>query len=161
MSIINYPINTESALTQDPNLHIITDTNLVLTPHIYKNNTYTFSLPEEVESICIHSRTSSPYKPVGSFTNNQHQLGVLIGQIHIMTHNQLYPITEHLSQQDLDGWDKIEQTDCRWTNGNAELNINNVPINNNLKRLLTVQVLSTNYYLLDNPLDQIPLSNIA
>lgn len=160
MTIINYPKNTEPTLTQDPDLHLVTDTGLTLTPHIFKNNTYTFLLPEEVKNIYIRSRTSSPRNHVGSPTKSQSQLGVLIGQIHIITHNQLYPVTEHLSQYNLDGWDKIEQTNSRWTNGNAELNVN-VQVNNNSRRLLTIQVLSTNYYLLNNPLDQIPLSNIA
>lgn len=135
--------------TKDPNLYLITDTGLILTPHLNKQNKYIFTLPEDVKNIFIHSRTSRPCDTIGSFVDDRRQLGLLIGNVYIITKNQLYPITNHLSQQDLPGWDIVEQTPCRWTNGNAELNIE-TNSSSKQNKLLVIQVLSSSDYLLHN-----------
>jgi len=51
---------------------------------------------------------------------------------------------DHLSNTELDGWDVIEQSPCRWTNGRAMLNIHTDYLKN---KVLVIHILAAGPYL--------------
>ncbi|CAI3959958.1 Large exoprotein involved in heme utilization or adhesion (FhaB) (PDB:4RM6) [Commensalibacter communis] len=133
-------------LTNDPDLCLVTPTGLVLQPLLNRDGRYSFNLPEDVNAVHLVSRVSRPSDVIGSFVDDRRYLGVLVGEIYVLTAHSVDMITEHLEQQDLQGWDVIEQTPCRWTNGNALLMM---PQNYPNKRILVVHVLAAGPYIID------------
>ncbi|CAI3960830.1 Large exoprotein involved in heme utilization or adhesion (FhaB) (PDB:4RM6), partial [Commensalibacter communis] len=133
-------------LTNDPDLCLVTPTGLVLQPLLNRDGRYSFNLPEDVNAVHLVSRVSRPSDVIGSFVDDRRYLGVLVGEIYVLTAHSVDMITEHLEQQDLQGWDVIEQTPCRWTNGNALLMM---PQNYPNKRILVVHALAAGPYIID------------
>lgn len=130
-------------LTRDPDFYLITSDGLVLEPISNWQGQYIFDLPdEEIESIYLVSGTSRLNDVEGSFENNRHELGILVGNIQIIDAIdaiQATHITDHLTQHDLPGWHALEQQPCRWTKGKALFNI---PESNHKERKLIIQVCS-------------------
>lgn len=133
-------------LTEDPDFHLVTNTGEIIQPLFNVKNCYSFALPEDVNSVYLKSRTSRPCDIIGSFIDDRRSLGILVGDVTIITNNNNYQITDHLTDKNLSGWDVIETAPCRWTNGNAMLNISH---NNKIeKRILVVKALDAGPYLL-------------
>lgn len=82
----------------------------------------------------------------------------MVGRVTMLTNNQHCQITEYLTEQNLSGWDVVEASPCRWTNGSALLNI--VTNNEVAKRILVIEVLAGGPYLLEQE-EEVLQQNIA
>jgi len=141
----NLELKTEElALTNDSELCIVTEFGQVIQPHSVHSGKYIFSIPRDVYSIQLHSRTARPNETIGSFVDDRRHLGVLVGNIFMINNNGMHEITDYLSDVTLPGWDVLEQSHCRWTNGQATLNIDS---NYSEKRVLVINVLSAGPYI--------------
>lgn len=110
----------KSAMTTNPDLHLITQTGAIVRPVSQKDGQYRFMLPPGVASVEIVSRASRPSDVIGPFVDDRRMLGVAIGKIHLMTANKTTRITAHLEQDKLAGWYAAE-ADYAWTSGHAHL----------------------------------------
>lgn len=144
----NLELKTEElTLTNDPELCVITEFGQVIRPHSVHSGKYIFSIPRDVYSIQLHSRTARPNETIGSFVDDRRHLGVLVGNIFMINNNGMHEITNYLSDTTLSGWDVLEQAHCRWTNGKATINIDaNCPE----KRVLVINVLAAGPYINKN-----------
>lgn len=144
----NLELKTEElTLTNDPELCVITEFGQVIQPHSVHSGKYIFSIPRDVYSIQLHSRTARPNETIGSFVDDRRHLGVLVGNIFMINNNGMHEITNYLSDTTLSGWDVLEQAHCRWTNGKATINIDaNCPE----KRVLVINVLAAGPYINKN-----------
>ncbi|MDI2113816.1 Hint domain-containing protein [Commensalibacter nepenthis] len=148
----------QTALTNDPNLHLITSTGLVIQPKSNQEGRYFFVIPDNIGYVYLVSRTSRPSDVIGPFVDDRRHLGVLVGDIHILTKTQIIPITTHLEQPELQGWDIIEDEPCRWTNGKALLNIEQ---NYQQQCVLVVNIIASNHYRIEEDKQDLILSKIA
>jgi len=141
----NIASKTESvSLTNDPNLHLETGLGTIIEPHLVQNGKYVFIIPEGINIVNIISRTSRPCETIGAFVDDRRKLGVLVGQAFIMSNNSVHDLTDYLSDESLEGWDVVENSPCRWTNGKATLNIHtNYPE----KRILVLNILAGGPYI--------------
>lgn len=155
---LGFNCSNSVTLTEDLDLHLVTDHGDILRPLFQGNNRYSFALPEDVNFVYLKSRTSRPCDIIGSFIDDRRELGVLVGRVTMLTNNQHCQITEYLTEQNLSGWDVVEASPCRWTNGSALLNI---VINNEVaKRILVIEVLAGGPYLLEQE-EEVLQQNIA
>lgn len=60
---------------------------------------------------------------LNSAVDDRRHLGVLVGDITLLEHNESNSIDTHLKSTHLQGWDVQENPYYRWTNGNALLPI--------------------------------------
>ncbi len=137
-------------LTKDANFHLITDKGETLYPLRRVKDRLVFRLPEGVKMLHLRSRTSRPCDTLGPYVDDRRNLGVLVGEIELHQGGQVHAITHHLTEQH-PGWDVVEHSPCRWTNGNALLPLHDP----NLTRkytILTIQLLAEGPYIED--LDQ-------
>jgi len=132
------------SLTTDPNLYLLTELGEIIRPCFSNNKKYTFNIPEGVNIVNLISRTSRPCDTIGSFIDDRRELGVLVGDIFIINNNGMYEITDHLLNPKLSGWDVVEQSSCRWTNGKASLNIYTSYVKN---RILVINILAAGPYI--------------
>ncbi|CAI3930201.1 Hint domain-containing protein [Commensalibacter papalotli (ex Botero et al. 2024)] len=134
------------ALTTDPNLYLTTELGTIIQPHSCSNGKYVFNIPEGVNTVNLISNTHRPCETVGSFIDDRRELGVLIGGVFIINKNGIYEVNDHLSNSELAGWDVIEQSPCRWTKGEATLNIHTSYSEN---RILLINILAGGPYIKD------------
>ncbi|WP_086632077.1 Hint domain-containing protein [Commensalibacter intestini] len=139
-------------ISNDPHFHLATPNGLAIESISNFKGQYVFLLPTEgVDSVYLVSKTSRLNDVIGPFEDNRHELGVLVGNIQILSINSAYNInisniTDHLTHPDLSGWHTLEQTPCRWTKGKALLNI---PKNNNQEQRLIINIISDRLYTVD------------
>lgn len=149
----NLELKTEElTLTNDPELCVITEFGQVIRPHSVHSGKYIFSIPRDVYSIQLHSRTARPNETIGSFVDDRRHLGVLVGKVFVISNHSTHEITDYLSDDTLPGWDVVEQTPCRWTNGQATLNID---INCSEKRIIIINVLAAGPYINKNHQEEV------
>ncbi|CAI3922629.1 Large exoprotein involved in heme utilization or adhesion (FhaB) (PDB:4RM6) [Commensalibacter communis] len=108
-------------LDNDPQLYITTKNGKTIHPHAQNNDRFLFAIPSDTDNIRLISQNSRPSDTIGAFVDDRRELGVLIGNITLLSQNSMKTIDTHLSQNDLDGWQGIESHLYRWTNGNADL----------------------------------------
>ncbi|WP_086632788.1 Hint domain-containing protein [Commensalibacter intestini] len=137
----------ELSLTNDSEFCLMTKCGMVIQAHSINNGKYIFSIPEDIHTVQLRSRTYRPNETIGAFIDDRRELGILVGSILIINSKEIHEITDHLSNQDLKGWDVIEQSHCRWTNGQATLNIHQ---NHSQKRILIVNILAAGPYINKN-----------
>jgi len=143
---IGFAAEEKHLLTENSEFHLVTDMGDEIHSHAHNRNKYSFVLPEGVNAVYLKSKTSRPCDVIGPFIDDRRQLGLLIGQVNILTNNQNISITNHYTDHGLDGWDVVEQSACRWTNGNALLTL---PENHLETRTLIIEVLFSNLYLVE------------
>ncbi|MDI2091328.1 Hint domain-containing protein [Commensalibacter oyaizuii] len=113
--------------TNDYGLYLLTNDGKAIYPSHQQKDRFVFKIPSKVTKVRLISNTSQPSTVVGPFVDDRRHLGVLIGDITMLETNQYYRITDHVANKNLKGWDVQERSACRWTNGNAELNIRSKP----------------------------------
>ncbi|WP_084440578.1 Hint domain-containing protein [Acetobacter nitrogenifigens] len=112
------------ALTDDPDLHLVTPTGHRLNAIRKANDGQVFFMvPSGVNEVRVVSRASRPSDIVGPYLDDRRHLGVLIGQISLWSGKKEIAITAHLEQEDLAGWCAREGSEMRWTTGDAWLKL--------------------------------------
>lgn len=106
-----------------------------------------FMLPVAAETVRLVSRTSRPSDVIGPFVDDRRRLGVLVGQVSLFDGKARVGLTDHLDKADLSGWDVLENSNSRWTNGDAVLPVSSTPRSG--LRLLSLQILASGPYLMD------------
>jgi len=143
-SMIQAPV-----LTDDADLHLVTEKGMVIRPVSNRAGRSMFMLPAGVTSVRIVSRASRPSDTVGPFVDDRRHLGVLIREIMMLDAGVTTHIKTHLTDDSLDGWAIQDAPGCRWTSGNALLPLGTrraVGI-----AMLAVQTLSSGPYLVAEP----------
>jgi hypothetical protein len=105
------------ALTDDPDLHLMTGDGAVIRPVRRNGETYVFMVPKSSTALRLVSRTARPSETVGPFIDDRRTLGVLVAEMTL--HDGRRKI--NLAGADLPGWFGNGSDAPRWTNGNAEL----------------------------------------
>ncbi|WP_086632559.1 Hint domain-containing protein [Commensalibacter intestini] len=155
----NLELKTEElSLTNNPEFCLMTECGTIISAHSINNGRYIFPIPEDIHTVQLCSRTYRPNETIGAFIDDRRELGILVGSILIIGHNVFHAITDHLSNPNLKGWDAIEESSCRWTNGQATLNIHQ---NHSQKRVLIVNILAAGPYINKNNREEVVVEKIA
>ncbi len=108
---------------------------------------YIFQLRQGSPFLLIRSRTTRPDRSIGPFVDDRRQLGVLVGDITLTCPDGTdLPLTSHLTAPAETGWDVVEATPCRWTNGEARLPLPDIAPGAGC--LLKLEILSAGPYVL-------------
>lgn len=146
----------QRTFTNDPCLHLETETGAHIWPISAKDNVCTFMLSSRITRVNIVSRTQRPSDTIGPFVDDRRHLGVLIGNMHLGSVKQTRNLNVHLQDTPLIGWNDYEHTDSRWTDGCAELVLPEEGKGG--FRILSIEVLSAGPYLraddMENAVDQ-------
>ncbi|NVN36979.1 Hint domain-containing protein [Komagataeibacter swingsii] len=115
------------ALSDDPALYLLTETNTVIRQIRAANGFVFFMIPPGVQDVRIMSRTSRPSDIIGPYVDDRRQLGVLVKDIKLFEGNAIRAITTHLAQHTPTGWhDGVcapHNAPCRWTDGQSPLHL--------------------------------------
>lgn len=110
-----------SVRTSDPDIHLVDDHGRRIRKARGNGSLWVFMIPALTRAVRIVSRTMQPSRVMGSFVDDRRELGVLVGKATFFDSMSLHDVTIHLHNADLDGWNNLEPTACRWTAGNALL----------------------------------------
>ena len=109
-------------LTNDPDLHLVTETGAIIHPMRRTSENYSFMLPSEIQSVRLVSRASRPADVIGPFVDDRRYMGIAIGNIQLFSGRETFDITSHLQAEKPEGWHAdMEWEGVAWTNGNATL----------------------------------------
>ncbi|CAI3924914.1 hypothetical protein [Commensalibacter papalotli (ex Botero et al. 2024)] len=109
-------------LDKDPQLCIQTESGKIIYSHAQNKDRFLFAVPNDIENIHLISNVGRPNDTIGGqYVDDKRSLGVLIGNITLLSQNNMKAIDAHLSQTNLKGWHGIESNLYRWTDGNAYL----------------------------------------
>ncbi|GBQ57004.1 Hint domain-containing protein [Komagataeibacter swingsii] len=115
------------ALSDDPALYLLTETNTVIRQIRAANGFVFFMIPPGVQDVRIMSRASRPSDMIGPYVDDRRQLGVLVKDIKLFEGNAIRAITTHLAQDIPTGWhDGVcapHNAPCRWTDGQSPLHL--------------------------------------
>jgi len=139
-------------LTEEANLHLITDTGASIRPAREHNGRVVFMIPTGVQSVRIASNASRPSDVIGPFVDDRRYFGVAVGEITMFEAGRNHAITAHLTDKNLDGWNTLEWEDTRWTSGNAMLPLGERHPNS--VALLAIQIKKTGPYLLSDTISE-------
>jgi len=139
-------------LTEDANLHLITDTGASIRPAREHNGNVIFMIPTGVQSVRIASHASRPSDVIGPFVDDRRYFGVAVGEITLFEAGKSHAITVHLTDTELNGWNTLEWEDTRWTSGNGLLPLGERHPNS--VALLTIQIKKTGPYLLSDTISE-------
>ncbi|GBD57193.1 Hint domain-containing protein [Gluconobacter wancherniae] len=117
-------IKTVSAapqLCEDAELRLVTDKGHVIRKLRETDGVAMFMIPSDVTAVSIISRTSRPSDTIGPFVDDRRELGVLIGEITLFDAVETRRLDTPFTDSTLEGWDVLENSACRWTNGKAAL----------------------------------------
>lgn len=134
-------------LTNDPDMHLVTETGAVIRPMRRTSKEYSFMLPPGTQSVHIVSRASRPSDVIGPFVDDRRYMGVAVGEVRLICAKKQFNITSHLSTEKPQGWHAdMGWQGAAWTDGNATL-----PLGDLLKHgkmgILSVSVLAAGPYL--------------
>ncbi|WP_281700693.1 Hint domain-containing protein [Acetobacter malorum] len=136
-------------LTNEPDLHLVTDTGSIVRPMRKTAHQYSFMLPPNTQSVRIVTRASRPSDVIGPFVDDRRYMGVAVADVRLQCAKQHFDITSHLQEEKPEGWHETDWTDCAWTNGNAEL-----PLGDHLSHgkmgILSMTVRAAGPYLLSD-----------
>ena len=135
-------------LTDEDNLHLLTEAGASIRPAREHNGRVIFMIPTGVKSVRVVSNASRPSDVIGPFVDDRRYLGVAIGEITMFEAGQNHIITVHLTDKELDGWNTLEWEDTRWTSGNALLPLGERHPNS--VALMAIQIKKTGPYLLSD-----------
>ncbi|ASL40293.1 hypothetical protein CBI36_07380 [Acetobacter oryzifermentans] len=110
-----------TALTNDPDLHLVTESGAIIRPIRHDGERYSFMLPANTACVRIVSRASRPADVIGPFVDDRRMMGVAVADVYFVTAKQQTHITAHLQSEKPVGWHATDWTDCAWTNGDAVL----------------------------------------
>ena len=127
--ICSETVSEDAPLTEDADLHLVTDTGTVIRKTREANDRVMFMIPANVKSVRIVSRTSRPSDVIGPFVDDRRNLGVLIGDITLFEESRTHRITAHLKTETLEGWSNPEKGNMRWTAGRGLLPLGSRPSN--------------------------------
>ncbi|MFT8723327.1 MAG: Hint domain-containing protein [Acetobacter malorum] len=134
------------ALTDDANLHLVTETGAVIRPVRRDGQRYNFMLPANVASVRIVSRSSRPADVIGPFVDDRRQMGVAVGNVTFVTAARQENIVAHLAETKPKGWHAdMSRADVAWTTGNAVLPLAGLTEGN--MGLLSLNILSAGPYV--------------
>ncbi|MCP1237749.1 tail fiber protein [Gluconobacter kondonii] len=133
-------------LTEDADLHLVTDTGMSIRSAREYNGRVIFMIPTGVQSVRIASHASRPNDVIGPFVDDRRYFGVAAGEITMFEAGKNHTITAHLTDTELSGWNTLEWEDTRWTSGNGLLPLGKRHPNS--VALLTIQIKKTGPYLL-------------
>ena len=143
---LNSPLMTDTpSLTQENDLHLVTDTGTTLRPIRKNNDRIMFMIPAGVENVRIVSNASRPCDVVGPFVDDRRMLGLLVGDVQLFEGHATKTLTSHLQDINLSGWNNVEDGLCRWTNGSALLPLGSRSIGS--IALMALQVHASGPYL--------------
>ena len=108
-------------LTNDPDLHLATESGAIIRPIRHDGERYSFMLPANTACVRIVSRASRPADVIGPFVDDRRMMGVAVADVYFVTAKQQTHITAHLQSEKPVGWHATDWTDCAWTNGDAVL----------------------------------------
>lgn len=121
-SIVGCRIPSETfQTTNDPDLHLVTNTGAIVRPMRQTSQQYSFMLPSDTKCVRIVSRASRPSDVIGPFVDDRRYMGVAVADVHLLCAAQKYDLTSHLQAEKPEGWHDTDWTDCAWTNGDAVL----------------------------------------
>ncbi len=139
-------------VTTDADLHLVTNTGRILHKTREANGQVVFMIPGDVTTVHIVSRASRPSDVVGPFVDDRRHLGVLVGDITLWDADEMRKIDTHLTTRSLTGWNALERTPCRWTNGNAVLSLGDRKTQ--AIGMLGVKILAAGPYLVEAQQDE-------
>ncbi|KAA8384962.1 Hint domain-containing protein [Acetobacter sp. DmW_136] len=108
-------------LTQDPDVHLVTESGAVIRPIRHDGPCYSFMLPANIASVRIVSRASRAADVIGPFVDDRRMMGVAVADVYFVTAKHQEAVTAHLQVEKPSGWHDTDWTDCAWTNGDAVL----------------------------------------
>ncbi|KXV32456.1 hypothetical protein AD940_15545 [Gluconobacter thailandicus] len=132
-------------LTDDADLHLVTEDGTILRKMRETNGYAMFMLPQNVRTVRLMSRTSRPADVIGPFVDDRRQLGVLVGSVVLYDAGSTTNLSAHLTEETLSGWSALESQTARWTTGNAEIQIKDRAAHS--IAMLGVQILSNSQYI--------------
>ncbi|WP_415456374.1 Hint domain-containing protein [Acetobacter persici] len=133
-------------LTNDADLHLVTETGAVVRPVRHEGQRYSFMLPANVSSVRIVSRASRPADVIGPFVDDRRQMGVAVGDITFVTAARQENIVVHLAETQPEGWHAdASQAEAAWTAGNAVLPLSGLTDGN--MGLLSLNVVAAGPYV--------------
>ncbi|QDH16727.1 Hint domain-containing protein [Swingsia samuiensis] len=145
---LNYPnVLKNKHLTHDPDVKLYTSNNTEILPLRVNEGRYIFHIPANHNSIRLSSRASQPSETIGPFVDDRRFLGVLVGEVLCFQEKETYKINDHLIEPTLSGWHSIENSQHRWTKGDAFIPLNEVK-NPNKEKLISIQISNNNAYIL-------------
>ncbi|ARW48976.1 Hint domain-containing protein [Acetobacter pasteurianus] len=139
-------------LTEDADLHLVTDTGASIRPAREHNGHVIFMIPTGVQSVRIASHASRPSDVIGPFVDDRRYFGVAVGEITMFEASKSHAITAHLTDTELNGWNTLEWEDTRWTSGNGLLPLGDRHPNS--IALLAIQIKKTGPYLLSDTVSE-------
>ncbi|KAA8393089.1 hypothetical protein FKW15_12720, partial [Acetobacter sp. DmW_125133] len=149
-SVGGQPVATASqVLTDEPDLHLVTDKGAVVRAVRRNGQRYSFMLRSGTRFVRIVSRASRPSDVIGPFVDDRRDMGVAVADVHLATAEQQHDIAAHLMQDKPEGWHETDWADCAWTNGNALLPLGDL-LSSHHMGLLSITIRDTGYYVLDN-----------
>ncbi|ATI12890.1 MULTISPECIES: Hint domain-containing protein [Acetobacter] len=136
-------------LTDDPDLHLVTDAGSIVHPMRKTAHQYSFMLPPDTQSVRIVSRASRPSDVIGPFVDDRRYMGVAVADVRLQCAKQHFDITSHLQAEKPEGWYDTDWTDCAWTNGDAELLLGDYLLHGKMG-ILSMTVRAAGPYVVDN-----------
>lgn len=141
--------NATVTLTEDADLHLVTDFGQVIRPLRQANERVTFMIPASVTTVRLVSRANRPSDTIGPFVDDRRNLGVLVGDISLFASRRTTKLTAHLSLSNLSGWHEVESSRYRWTDGNAVLPLQSSGMFVREPSILSIQVVSSGPYVME------------
>ena len=149
----NLPQRSEnSKLTEEADLHLLTNSDVCIRPVREHNGHMTFVIPSGVKSVRIVSNASRPSDVIGPFVDDRRYFGVAVCDITLFENGRSRYINTHLTDKDLSGWNTLEWEDCRWTSGNAFLPLGER--NSNTDALLVINIRKMGPYLVGDKIEE-------
>ncbi|ARW11901.1 MULTISPECIES: Hint domain-containing protein [Acetobacter] len=137
-----------SEMTNDPDLRLITKTGAVIRPMRKTEHHYSFMLPPNTDAVRVISHTSRPCDVIGPFVDDRRNMGVAIGEIQLQCAKQQINITSHLQSNKPAGWHDTDWKDCAWTNGDADLPLEDF-LSHGKMGILSITVRAAGPYLIN------------
>lgn len=135
-------------MTNDPDLHLITETGAIIRPIRRMGGQYSFMVPSHTKSVRIMSRVSRPSDVIGPFVDDRRYLGVAVTDICLLSARSQYALISHVQVEKPEGWYLTDGSGSIWTNGAALL-----PVGDHLESdkvsLLSITILENNSYFLN------------
>ncbi|GBR06718.1 Hint domain-containing protein [Asaia siamensis] len=113
----------EGATPDALNFHLVTEDGQELLPRSMAGSRYSFHLPEHVSTVRMVSAAARPYDVIGVHRDDRRALGVLIGEITVFEASAAIRQDAHLLDRPYVGWTVLESDQCRWTKGDARLDL--------------------------------------
>ena len=148
-------------LTDDADLHLITNSGQIIRPLRQVNDRVMFMIPATAATVRLVSRSSRPSDTVGPFLDDRRSLGVLVGDVTLFASRQTINLTTHLSVADLSGWYGLESSLYRWTDGDAALPLQTGSVFGREPSVLSIQIVSSGPYLMDAPAPHAELRQVG